>query len=357
MPAETLAAWVRRLFVRRGVPDEAAGIVAECLVTADLRGVSSHGVSRVPIYVKRLAEGLVRADARPRIVREETGSVLIDAGDGFGHPAGVFAVRECLARARQTGVAVAGVFNSTHFGMAGYYAEIAARDGMIGVATTNSSPRMAPWGALDALLGTNPLAIAVPGAEAGAAVVLDMATSVVALGRVVEAAANKTTLPVGWALDSCGQPTTDPGKALDGTVLPMAGPKGSGLAFMLDVLSGLLTGGHFGREVRSLYRDFSAPERCGHFFITIDVRAFQPLSDFQRRMGDYVVAFRECRPRPGADGVFLPGELERCHETQARAEGVWLSPATHRQLCQLSEEGGVPVDSHAVHADPEGQGG
>ena len=256
-------------------------------------------------------------------------------------------MRLCVEKARRTGSAVAGIRNSTHFGMAGYYSEIAAREGMIGITTTNSSPRMAPWGSRDALLGTNPLAIAVPGPDNGS-VVLDMATSVAALGKIMLAAADGTPIPEGWALDADGRPTTDASAALKGTVLSFGGPKGSGLAFMLDVLSGVLTGGSFGSKVRSLYRDMSNPERCGHFLFAIDVEAFMPISDFRAHINRYAAEFKRCRPVPGVSEVYLPGEIESRRERAAQAESLLLAPKTYEELLRVAQETGVPFHWEAV---------
>ena len=157
--AGALSDWTTQIFVAHAVPEEQARTIADCLVRADLKGVSSHGVSRIPIYLKRLKLGLVRADMRPKIVRESSSTAVIDADNGFGHPAAMFGLRFAIDRAKKTGVAVAGVINSTHFGMAAHYGEVAAAEDCISLVTTNSSPRMAPWGAKDALFGTNPLAI------------------------------------------------------------------------------------------------------------------------------------------------------------------------------------------------------
>ena len=343
IPAARLVEWAERVFVTAGVPVDVARVVADCLVRADLMGVSSHGVSRMAIYLKRLDLGLVSTAASPRVIRESPSTLLVDAGEGFGHPAAVWTAHRCVEKARPTGATVAGIVNSTHFGMAGYYAEIIAEAGMVGLATTNTSPRMAPWGAMDALMGTNPLAIAVPG-DAGESIVLDMATSVAALGKITEAAAQLRTIPDGWALDAEGRPTTDPAAALKGTVLPIAGPKGSGLAFMLDILAGVLTGGCFGAQVGSLYRDFSTPERCGHFLAALDVEAFLPLDAFRDRIAYYADAFKACRPQPGVDEVFLPGEIERRRERAGRLNGVCLPAETHSSLLQIADERGIPLD-------------
>jgi len=341
--APMLAAWTERVFVASGVPPVSSKVVADCLVTADLKGMPSHGVSRIPIYIQRIRLGLVCPNANPKILRESPSALQIDAANGLGHPTASWGMRLCVEKARRTGSAVAGIFNSTHFGMAGYYAEIGAREGVIGIATSNSSPRMAPWGSRDALLGTNPLAIAVPGPDGGP-IVLDMATSVAALGKIMLAAADGTPIPDAWALDADGHPTTDAAAALKGTVLPVGGPKGSGLAFMLDVLSGVLTGGSFGSQVRSLYRDMSNPEQCAHFLFAIDVEAFQPISEFRARMERYAGEFKRCRPMPGVSEVYLPGELERRCERVGRAEGLRLPSKTYEDLIQVARDTGVPFD-------------
>lgn len=340
--AKKLAGWIERLLMEAGVDIESAQIVADCLVQADMKGTTSHGVSRMPIYLKRLDAGLVSAGAIPKIEKETQSGLLINAGGGFGHPAAIWAAERCVAKARNTGVSVAGVLNSTHFGMASYYAEFIAKAGMIGLATTNSSARMAPWGAVDALFGTNPLAIAVPSDDG--VVVLDIATSVAALGKITEAAARGDTIPADWALDVEGNPTTDPAAALRGTVLPFAGPKGSGLAFMLDVLAGVLTGGCFGPDVGSLYRDWDKPEQCGHFLIAIDIEGFLPLPEFRQRIANYVKVFKASAPRPGFKEVLLPGELERRRQRVSERHGIALEPHIYSSLIKIANDRDVPLD-------------
>ena len=341
--AATLKDWVIRVFVANSVPYDQADIIADCLVRADMKGVASHGVSRIPIYLKRLGLGLVRADARPKIIRETDSTGVVDAGDGFGHPAAMFGLRFAIERARRTGAGVAGIINSTHFGMAAHYGEIASSEDCVALVSTNSSPRMAPWGARDALFGTNPLAISVPGPTGP--LVLDMATSAAALGRIVMAAAAGQAIPPGWALDREGRPTTDAATALGGTVVPMAGPKGSGLAFMLDVLCGALTGGEFGLSVRSLYRDMDVPEQCAHFMIVINVAAFIPVEQFRAAMTRYVSDFKACRPAEGIETVYLPGEIEQMRLHRALAEGVPIELSTLQALQEIATATGIALPS------------
>lgn len=336
-----LQRWTCRVLEKAGVRTDSAEIVAKCLINADLRGISSHGVARIPIYLKRIGLNLVRTDTEPQIVRQCHGSFLIDAADGLGHPVAAWAMGLCIERARETGVAVAGIFNSTHFGMAGYYAQIATRSGMIGCSLSNSSPRMAPWGARDALFGTNPLAIAVPRGE-GWSLVLDMATSVAALGKILLAANENAPIPEGWALDRQGNLTTDAREALAGTVLPVGGPKGSGLALMLDILTGVLTGGAFGSQVNSLYRNLTAPERCGHFLSAINVEAFIPSVDFYQRIDRYIEDIKRCQPRAGVDQIYVPGEIEYAKEMMAKTSGLRLSSHTARELREIGEDMGIP---------------
>ena len=345
-----LAEWIEQVLSSNGVASDAAATIADCLVSADMKGVASHGVARLPVYLSRLKQGIVNPDPAPTVVSESGAVVLIDADGGFGHPVAAFGMRTAIDRARTAGAAAVGIRNSTHFGMAGYYAEMAAREDAIGIVTTNSAPRMAPWGGKDAVLGTNPLAIAVP--RVVAPIVLDMATSVAALGRILIAAAGGSTIPEGWALDEDGHPTTDPKAALIGTLAPVGGPKGSGLAFMLDILCGVLTGGAFGLDVRSLYRDPTMPERCGHFMLVIDVNAFVPIDVFRAAIERYVTDFKASSPVADSGEIFLPGEIQQRLEHQARSDGIIYDSWAFDDLRRIAEDSGIQlptttsVDSH-----------
>ena len=352
--ADALTGWITSVLTAHAIPESAAATIADCLVNADMKGVTSHGVSRLPVYLQRLSSGVVNPDPNPEIVADSHSALLIDADGGFGHPVAAFGMTEALTRANLTGAAVVGIRNSSHFGMAGYYAEMAAKREAIGIVSTNSSPRMAPWGGKNALLGTNPLAIAAPG-PAGP-IVLDMATSVAALGRITVAAAAGASIPEGWAFDPGGRPTTDPAAALAGTLAPIGGPEGSGLAFMLDILCGVLTGGAFGRRVRSLYRDSNLPEQCGHFIFAIDIKAFIAPSAFHSAMREYVTEFKGSGPAEDVNEIFLPGEIQQRLEHRARIRGIALRTPILDELRRLADDSGVALPEMTAAAGAEAAG-
>jgi len=333
---EVLRSIASRVLEEAGVLRDHARIVAECLVFADLRGIDSHGVVRLPTLVRRVKEGSIRANAVPRVIADFPGGVLIDAGGGFGHVAALEATDVCIERARLVGICCAGVRNSSPFGVAGYYAIRAARRGMIGIAMSNAAPAMAPWGGAAPLLGTNPLAIAAPAGK-DEPLVLDMATAVVARGKIRLAAEKGKKIPLGWALDRSGKPTDDPREALEGTLLPIGGPKGYGLALMIDVLAGLLTGSGFAGDVGAL-EDCHAESRAGHFFCVIDPERFLPSEEYRRRMLELVDRVKRVPLAEGVDRVYLPGEIEAEVERERRSNGIPVPTRLWDWLCTYKEK-------------------
>lgn len=332
--AETLRDFCTRVLVAAGVPEAGARIAADCMVAADLRGVHSHGAMRLPVYYKRLRAKLVEPNPAARWVAEGPSAALYDAGGGLGHPAGVVAVEKAIEMARATGIGAAGVRNSSHFGMAGYYLLRPMEEGFLAVVTTNSAPRMAPWGGRRPVLGTNPLAIGVP-SRLDFPLMLDMATSVVAIGKVALAAKEGRPVPEGWGLDAEGNPTTDPQAIMAGSIKPMAGPKGSGLSFMLDVLAGVLTGAAVGADLKSMFSD-SEKEQSGHFFLAIDISAFGEPEAFYDRLDRLVAMVRESGS-PG-ERVYLPGEIEGARQKEYAAKGIPFEPAVVDELYALAAE-------------------
>lgn len=347
--AEELFAYCSRIFEAAGVPADEAKVVSHTLVDANLAGLDSHGVSRVATYLSRLDKGLVSPMTGIRVVSETAGSALIDAGNGWGQVASDKAVSIAVRKARETGVAWVGVSNSNHNGTAAYWTRKIAAAGMAGISGTNASPVMAPFGSRDASLGTNPLSIAVPSAS-GQPVVLDMATSVQARGKILLAAKNGENIPEGWAVDSEGNPTTDAHEALAGTVLPVGGPKGSGLAIMVDILSGVLTGATFGAEMPSMYEDGN-PQRLGHFFIALDISAMMPLEVFLSRMSVKEDETRGGTPAPGFERVLMPGDVEAEKTAWNSERGVVLSRAVHDELMATARQYGITATLGRVRAE------
>lgn len=325
------------------VPGEDAAIVAASLVDADLAGMSSHGVTRMSDYLGRMEQGLVSPVTKIDVVRETPSTALLDANDGWGQVASERAVELAVRKAREVGSAWVGVRNSNHNGTAAYWTEKIACEGMVGICSMNTSPVMAAHGSMRPTLGTNPLSIAVP-SSSGRPVVLDMATSNQARGKIILAAKNNEPIPKGWAITRDGLPTTDAKEALKGSVLPLGGPKGSGLAIMLDILSGVLTGAQFGSSMPRMYDD-PAPQRVGHIFSAINVEAFMSLEQFLARMDEKERETREGPPAPGFERVRMPGDGR--HERQAghRSYGIPLSREVYAELLDLARRYGVPSET------------
>jgi LDH2 family malate/lactate/ureidoglycolate dehydrogenase len=324
-----------------GVPEDQASVVADVLVRADLRGTASHGVLRLPAYIHKIQAGLLKPDTPWTCLRETPATALFDAGMGLGPVAGLWGMKEAVKRAEQCGISTVGVRNASHFGIAAYYALQAVEAGMIGVAISNAAASMAPWGGVEARLGTNPVCVAIP-TQDEIPLVLDMAVSVVARGKIRLAQREGQLIPQGWALDANGQPTTDPQAAIDGTLLPIGGPKGYGIALVNDILSGILTGSPSGVEVRSVH-DLEHPSPVGFFFQVIQIEAFSSPHEFFDRLGAQLTAIRNSPRARGVERIYIPGEIEWECEQERRRNGIPIGSATLKALHELAEELGVQI--------------
>ena len=333
---ENLLDFATRVFAAHGVPIEDARLAADTLVQADLWGHQSHGVLRLPWYVGRLRSGVMRTVAELRIVTDAGALAVIDGRDSMGQVLAARAADEAVRRAKAHGVGVVGVRNSNHFGTAMYFTLQAARAGCVAFLSTNASPAMAPWGGREKRVGNNPWSIAVP-AGRHAPMVLDIANTVVARGKVYLARQKGERIPLGWAIDHKGDPTTDPIAALSGIILPMAEHKGYGIAVMMDVLSGVLTGSAFGTGVHGPYQA-AQKSGAGHLIIALDIAAFQPLAEFETRMESLIAELKSAPLVKSATEIFYPGELEARNEMNNRASGLLLPQDTLTSLRQLAEE-------------------
>lgn len=342
--AEALAKAVAAIFQGCGVAPEAAAIVAEDLVAADIEGVASHGVMLVPMYVERLKAGSVAKGSQGEVVSDNDAAVVIDAGDVLGQLTARQAVAIAVERAKKFGMATVAVRNAFHFGTAGRYARMMADAGAVGIVMSNTRPLMPATGGAQPLTGNNPLAIAVPSAGEFRPEV-DMALSAVAMGKIRNAAAAGQSIPEGWAADKDGAPTTDPQKAIEGMLLPAAGPKGFGLAFMVDLLTGGLSGGNIGAEVNGLYGSMATPYRCSNLFIAIDVGHFVPEEQFEGRAKSELDRVSASRRAPGVERVFAPGELAYAARTGANGRAK-VSPAAWKSLVETGASLGVDVQSY-----------
>lgn len=333
-PAERLRRVITDIIAAVGLDPEMAAVFADSIVAADLRGVKSHGTVRVPEYVRRVESGVMDPRAEARFVRDEGAVGLLDGGNGFGQVAARTAMRRAIEKAGTHGIGLVGVRNSNHFGIASYYAMTALEAGMIGVVLTHASPAMNPFGTLTPLLGTNPIAVAVP-AGVEKPIVLDMSTSLVARGKIRFAALTGKEIPLGWATDAAGEPTTDAQKALKGSLEPIGGAKGSGLSLIVDLLSGVLTGSCLTGEVKTIV-DVSGPSRTGHLFGAIDVGRFIGAELFRKNVDAVIRRIKGLPPRPGQK-VFMPGEIEFDLAARREREGVPLAEEVARNLNALAE--------------------
>ncbi|HEY83242.1 MAG TPA: Ldh family oxidoreductase [Dehalococcoidia bacterium] len=339
-PSE-LKRFCRALLEKVNIPPKDAELIAESLVRANLRGVDSHGVSRMAIYIERLKKGLVNPRPEIAILQQTPAMALVDGDNGCGQVVAKMAMELAMTKARETGVSLVGIRNSTHFGAAAFFSTMALERDMIGIALANSYATVAPWGSRVAYFGTNPLSVAVPtGRELP--VVLDMATSVAAWGKIILAAQKGEAIPAGWAIDSDGEITTDAARALQGALMPFGGPKGSGISLIIDVLAGILTGAGYGPYVGDLYKSLDRPQNVGQMVGVIDISRFSDVNEFKNRM-DKVI--REIKSLPRAKGVseiLLPGEIEIRNQERREREGIPLPPTTVEELRKLSAEYGVP---------------
>ncbi|MQA08197.1 MAG: Ldh family oxidoreductase [Pseudonocardiaceae bacterium] len=326
---------VEGIFTGCQVPDEQAGLIADHLVQANLRGVDSHGVSRVGVYVDRIEQSLVSARTALETVHETPVSALVDGGNGSGIVVAERAMRLAVSKALDAGVGLVSARGSNHCGMLAYYTAMAARAGLIGFAVTSAPPTMAPWGARTPFFGTNPLSYAIPMAERDD-IVFDMATSQVARGKIILAAKEGRNIPVGWALTTDGQQTEDADAALDGVMLPLGGPKGSGLALLVETLSSALSAAPFGPHIPPLYHNPDHTQQLGHFFMALRPDLFRSPSEFAATMTQLAGEITALPALPGHDRVYLPGEIEARTARDRVEHGIPISQEVRDELIRLS---------------------
>lgn len=334
--AADLQEFVTQLFCKAGLPPNDAAIVSDCLVQANLRGVDSHGVARIPIYIERLQRGLVKAKPKLRRTQLRPGVTMIDGDNGMGPVVGREAIMEAIALAKTAGISAVGVCRSNHFGIATYYLKKAVDANLIGVALTNANPAMAPFGGRRPFWGTNPIAVGAP-AGSHPPLIIDLATSVVARGKIFLASQENKSIPVGWALDSSGQSTTDPEKALQGALLPLGGAKGSALAMLVDIFAGVLTGAGFGPSVKDMYKNLQEPQDIGHFFLAIDIQAFMPIESFTVRLDTLIEALKATPTAEGYAEILAPGEIEARTEDSRKKFGIPLGGEILAELRQVAQ--------------------
>jgi LDH2 family malate/lactate/ureidoglycolate dehydrogenase len=341
--AATLTHSVAAIFAAAGVEPADAAIAAEDLVAADIDGVASHGVMLVPMYLDRLLNGSVSTASCGGIVWDKGGAIVVDAANALGQLTARQAVKLAVTRAKDLGLATVTVRNAFHFGTAGRYARMMAAEGCVGIVMSNTRPLMPAAGGAEALVGNNPLAIALPTRGPFAAEV-DLALSASAMGKIRLAAAAQQSIPEGWAADADGRPTTDPNAAIKGMLLPAAGPKGFGIAFMVDLLCGGLSGGAIGAEVQPLYGDAAVPYRCSQLFLAINTEHFPTGKEFAARTESQVARISASKRAPGTDRIYAPGELAYSIRDK-NAGSCRISRETARSLVDAAAKVGVVLDT------------
>lgn len=334
-PSE-LKKFSKEIFKKLGLKDEYAEIISKVLITTDLRGISSHGVARIPIYAKRINMGLINPTPQIKTLRENSTSALLDADNGMGQIASYQAMELCIKKAKEHGMGSIGVTNSNHFGINAFYSMMASKENLIGMVFTNASPLMIPFGGREKLLGSNPLSIAIPAGNEPD-VVIDMATSVTARGKIEIAARKGEKIPEGWAIDSEGNATVDPQKALSGSLLPFGGPKGYGLAIFVDIVSGIMTGSCFGSNCGSLFGDMDRPQKIGHFFMAINIENFMEIKEFKDRMDCMIQNIKNSKKAVGFDRIYMPGEIEYDKNMELLERGITVNEKVMNQLKDLAE--------------------
>ncbi|MHB0867938.1 MAG: Ldh family oxidoreductase [Chloroflexota bacterium] len=340
---DPLRGFVTEIFTEKGMPQADAAILADHLVEADLRGVYSHGVLRVQPYLERLKQGGMNPRPNIRLLRETPGTALLDGDNGAGQVCGVRAMGIAIKKAKEVGVSYVGLRMTNHFGTCGYYAQMAAEQDMIGVAmTVSGSNIMAPWGGITPLLGNNPIGVAIPAGKERP-VVMDMAVSVVAKGKIVHAMKAGTPIPPTWGLNRHGEPTTDAKEAFDGLVQPVGGYKGYNMSFVIGVLSAVLNRAAFTHEVTDFYHNMKDPQNIGASFQAIDIKAFMDPAEFKERMDESIQEMHGSELARGNDRIYVPGEIEWLKREERLKKGVPVAEPVWKDLVAISQELGIAL--------------
>ena len=317
-----MVTWVKEIFKATGLNEEDANLVADTLVDSDVRGVYSHGTQRINIYTKRILKGCINTSGKPYIISDCDATAVIDGDNAMGQIVGKFAMEVAIEKAKKYGVSFVTVRNSNHYGRCEYYSRMAMDEDMIGFSSTiGGGNLMAPWGGTDSRVGNNPFSIAMPTKDRYP-VVLDMAQSVVAKGKIDVANKTKSSIPESWALDSKGVPTNDPAEALKGSVRPIADYKGSGIAIMVGLMCSVISDAAVGDTLKDVYNDFSGGLNKGQMFMAIDIGRMTDVSAFKERMDKQVDFIKKSPVAEDTPDVYLPGELEYLSYDEQMENGI-----------------------------------
>ena len=332
-----LHSFTRALFAKAGMGERDATTCADCLVQTNLWGIDSHGVLRVPIYIKRLLTKAMNPTPDIQVVKDAGALSVLHGDDGCGYVVGKAAMARAIEVAKKFSIAAVGAMRSNHFGAAALYTKMAAEEGLIGISMTNVVPNMVVPGGSQPIVGNNPLAISVP-TFGDFPFTLDISLSAVAGGKLLLASKKGEKIPLTWATDKEGRPTDDPDKGFAGFLLPVGGHKGYGLALAIDLLYGLLTGGSYLHDLRGLYKHSDEPSRSGHFFIAINPLALMNREEFKAKMADFYSQIKSSPMWDEKAEMLMPGELEYRTDKRRRKEGLVLPPELHKELNALAVE-------------------
>ena len=332
IPINELYQFAYDCFSSVGFSPEHSKTIAENLIEADLRGLNTHGVLRIPMYIKRVLHGVLDPGADVTVALETDCFTVFDANNGMGQVASVKAMDYAIEKALEKGLYLTGVRNSNHFGTAAYYTMRAADKGMIGICCSNTESLMPAPGGAEKIVGNNPFSLAFPGGEYPP-IVVDMAVSAAAIGKIVLASKEGKNIPSGWATDKFGVETLDPITVLDGGfLLPVGGPKGYGLSIAIDILAGLLMGSGFGGRVRCPFSDYSGPQNLGHMFLALRVDAFMEYKEYCDRVEELIERTKNSSKTSGTSDIFMPGEIEINRAMINKGNGIDLHKDLIREL-------------------------
>lgn len=332
-------------FMKLGMPVEEADIISQVMLEADLRGIHSHGFLRLPIYVERIEKGLIRNKANITYESNGGSSLVVDGNYSAGQVVGKYAMEKAIERSEEHGVGLVAVRNSNHFGITAFYSLLAAQSEKIGLVISNVAPLMPAVGGKDKIIGNNPISIAAP--ANGKPIVLDMALSNTSFGKIIYHNEQGMEIPVDWGVDKEGRATTDPEKILNGGLLTaVGGPKGFGLAVMAEILTGVLSGGNFSKQIPSMY-DTERKQSISHFMLAIDIKQLLPLGTYYANIDKLTGYIKGSSKAERVEEIFMPGEIEFAREEDNRHKGVPIGESLLDQLNSLAVEleiEGISID-------------
>jgi L-2-hydroxycarboxylate dehydrogenase (NAD+) len=339
--ASNLEAFAASALIAVGLPALDAEQIARLMILADLRGSDGHGIFRLPQYIRRIRGGGINVRPNIRTIQETNATALVDGDNGMGHLVMRFAAQIAIEKAERAGIGWVGVRQSNHAGPAALYAMMPLVRDMIGIyMAVGSANHMPPWGGVELLLSTNPIAFAIPALEEPP-IVLDIATSMAAYGKVKTKALRGEPMPEGWMIDLHGRPLTDPKRAEEGFLLPIGGYKGSGLALVFGLLAGTLNGAVFGRDVIDFNKDDETPTNTGQVIVALDVKRFSPIEAFKRSVDEVIRDFRNSKRMPGVEHIRLPGEQSHATWLERSATGIPMNDTLFKDLQRLASDLGV----------------